>query len=76
MTGMDVDERKSVSFSKFSEMMIIKRIPYTDKDKNVLWYSNEDVRLFKLVYAYQAQQLASVTQASTLSPWIQLSSWD
>ena len=58
--NMDVDKKKSVSFSKFSEMMIIKRIPYKDKDKQFLWYSSEDVRLFKLDYAYNAQQLASV----------------
>ena len=68
-TNMDVDKdtRKSVSFSKFSEMMIIKRIPYTDKDKQVLWYSSEDVRLFKLDYAYMAQQLTSVTSIDLIS---------
>ena len=64
---VDKDTRKSVSFSKFSEMMIIKRIPYTDKDKQVLWYSSEDVRLFKLDYAYNAQQLASVTSIDLIS---------
>ena len=69
INNMDVDKdtRKSVSFSKFSEMMIIKRIPYTDKDKQVLWYSSEDVRLFKLNYAYMAQQLTSVTSIDLIS---------
>ena len=64
---VDKDTRKGVSFSKFSEMMIIKRIPYTDKDKQVLWYSSEDVRLFKLDYAYMAQQLTSVTSIDLIS---------
>ncbi len=65
---MDVDkDKKSVSFSKFSQMMIIKRKPYTDTDKQVLWYSSEDVRLFKLDYAYNAQQLASVTSIDLIS---------
>ena len=69
INNMDVDKdmRKLVSFSKFSEMMIIKRIPYTDKDKQVLWYSSEDVRLFKLNYAYMAQQLTSVTSIDLIS---------
>ena len=67
MTNMDVDKKKSVSFSKFSEMMIIKRIPYTDKDKQFLWYSNEDVRLFKLDYAYKVHQLASATSIELVS---------
>ena len=68
-TNMDVEDKKSVSFSKFTEMMIIKRIPYTDKDKQVLWYSSEDVRLFKLDYAYNVQQLAlaAVTSIDLIS---------
>jgi len=66
---MDVDkDKKSVSFSKFSQMMIIKRKPYTDTDKQVLWYSSEDVRLFKLDYAYNVQQLsASITNIDLIS---------
>ena len=66
-SNVDKDKRKGVSFSKFSEMMIIKRIPYTDKDKQVLWYSNEDVRLFKLDYAYKVHQLASATSIELVS---------
>jgi len=58
---------KSVSFSKYSQMVILDNILYTPKVIAKLWYSQTDIELFKLQYSYDMHHLLTTATISELT---------
>jgi len=58
---------KRVSFSKYSQMVILDNISYTPKVIAKLWYSQTDIELFKLQYSYDMHHLLTTATINELT---------
>ena len=58
-------ERRRVSFSEYSQMVIVDKL--SDEYKSDLWYRDNEIKVFKIECAYDAHVLKS-SQSKKISP--------
>jgi len=59
-------ESRRVSFSEYSQMVIIEKL--SDEYKSDLWYRDNEIKVFKIECAYDAHVLRSSSSKSKISP--------
>ena len=56
-TPVLIESRRRVSFSEYSQMVIVEKL--SDEYKSDLWYRDNEIKVFKIECAYDAHVLRS-----------------